>query len=180
MKLEALIFVVQAWNDWGGEGKGCSQLYPHICGKLFLALSLLFIHDQICMYIYIHIYDRIYINDHICIYADDQEGKAVSGGRWRWESTPKEIHTDIEFAMNEVLPSYQNIIISTWSQCKIDRRFEGKVARTRESQDVSLWACYELQEYSYSWAGETFTEIATYKPDMSGRLNKSTSSSGLR
>jgi len=64
------------------------------------------------------------------------EGKAVSGGRWRWESTPKEIHTDIEFAMNE--------------------------------------------EYSYSWAGETFTEIATYKPDMSGRLNKSTSSSGLR
>ena len=29
----------------------------------------------------------------------------MSGGRWRWESTPKEIHTDIEFAMNEVLPS---------------------------------------------------------------------------
>jgi len=54
------------------------------------------------------------------------EGKAVCGGRWRWESTPKEIHTDIEFAMNE--------------------------------------------EYSYSWAGETFTEIATYKPDMTGML----------
>merc|ERR1712110_701648 len=28
------------------------------------------------------------------------EGKAVTGGRWRWESTPK-IHSDIEFAMNE-------------------------------------------------------------------------------
>jgi len=54
------------------------------------------------------------------------EGKAVCGGRWRWESTPKEIHTDIEFAMNE--------------------------------------------EYSYSWAGETFSEIATYKPDMTGML----------
>jgi hypothetical protein len=52
--------------------------------------------------------------------------QAVCGGRWRWESTPKEIHTDIEFAMNE--------------------------------------------EYSYSWAGETFTEIATYKPDMTGML----------
>jgi len=54
------------------------------------------------------------------------EGKALCGGRWRWESTPKEIHTDIEFAMNE--------------------------------------------EYSYTWAGETFTEIATYKPDMTGML----------
>ena len=31
----------------------------------------------------------------------NQEGKAVTGGRWRWESTPK-IHSDIEFAMNEV------------------------------------------------------------------------------
>ena len=30
-----------------------------------------------------------------------QEGKAVTGGKWRWESTPK-IHSDIEFAMNEV------------------------------------------------------------------------------
>jgi len=53
------------------------------------------------------------------------EGKAVTGGKWRWESTPK-IHSDIEFAMNE--------------------------------------------EYSYTWAGEHFTEIATYKPDMSGML----------
>jgi len=60
------------------------------------------------------------------------EGKALCGGRWRWESTPKEIHTDIEFAMNE--------------------------------------------EYSYTWAGETFTEIATYKPDMSGMLLVSKSS----
>ena len=34
MRLEALIFVVQAWYDWGGEGKSCSQLYPHICGRL--------------------------------------------------------------------------------------------------------------------------------------------------
>ena len=41
---------------------------------------------------------------------------------------------------------------------------------------------YNLQEYSYSWAGETFTEIATYKPDMSGRhqLNKSTSYTGFK
>ena len=31
----------------------------------------------------------------------NQEGKAVTGGKWRWESTPK-IHSDIEFAMNEV------------------------------------------------------------------------------
>jgi len=58
------------------------------------------------------------------------EGKAVTGGRWRWESTPK-IHSDIEFAMNE--------------------------------------------EYSYTWAGEHFTEIATYKPDMSGMLTISKS-----
>jgi len=58
------------------------------------------------------------------------EGKAVTGGKWRWESTPK-IHSDIEFAMNE--------------------------------------------EYSYTWAGEHFTEIATYKPDMSGMLTISKS-----
>ena len=32
---------------------------------------------------------------------NNQEGKAVTGGKWRWESTPK-IHSDIEFAMNEV------------------------------------------------------------------------------
>jgi len=53
------------------------------------------------------------------------EGKAVTGGRWRWESTPK-IHSDFDFAMNE--------------------------------------------EYSYTWAGETYKEIATYKPDMTGML----------
>merc|ERR1712029_653114 len=53
------------------------------------------------------------------------EGKAVTGGRWRWESTPK-IHSDFDFAMNE--------------------------------------------EYSYTWAGETYMEIATYKPDMTGML----------
>merc|ERR1712047_66027 len=53
------------------------------------------------------------------------EGKALTGGRWRWESTPK-IHSDFDFAMNE--------------------------------------------EYSYTWAGETYKEIATYKPDMTGML----------
>merc|ERR1712107_375254 len=55
----------------------------------------------------------------------EAEGKAVTGGRWRWESTPK-IHSDFDFAMNE--------------------------------------------EYSYTWAGETYKEIATYKPDMTGML----------
>merc|ERR1712083_746119 len=60
------------------------------------------------------------------------EVNALSGGRWSWVGQPKEIHTDIEFAMNE--------------------------------------------EYSYCWAGQTFTEIATYKPDMSGMLLVSRSS----
>ena len=32
-----------------------------------------------------------------------QEVKALSGGRWSWVGQPKEIHTDVEFAMNEVL-----------------------------------------------------------------------------
>merc|ERR1719237_4770 len=54
------------------------------------------------------------------------EVNALSGGRWSWVGEPKEIHTDIEFAMNE--------------------------------------------EYSYSWTGQTVTEIASYKPDMSGLL----------
>ena len=31
-----------------------------------------------------------------------QEVNALSGGRWSWVGEPKEIHTDIEFAMNEV------------------------------------------------------------------------------
>jgi len=55
----------------------------------------------------------------------DKATKALTGGRWRWESTPK-IHSDFDFAMNE--------------------------------------------EYSYTWAGETYMEIATYKPDMTGML----------
>ena len=34
-----------------------------------------------------------------------KEVKALGGGRWSWMGQPKEIHTDIEFAMNEVRQS---------------------------------------------------------------------------
>ena len=71
----------------------------------------------------------------------------MSGGRWSWVGQPKEIHTDVEFAMNEVLlllGHAQGFMIA-WT--------------------MSLLIC---QEYSYCWAGQTIREIASYKPDMSG------------
>ena len=86
-----LIFVAQAWHDWAGEGEGSSQLHPHQRGKLSLHLPIKFV-----------ITFTFFISHRIYIYAAGQEGKALCGGRWKWESTPREIHTDIEFAMNEV------------------------------------------------------------------------------
>ena len=41
-----------------------------------------------------------------------------------------------------------------------------------ELKGISAKGIISDQEYSYCWAGKTVTEIASYKPDMSGIIPK--------
>ena len=86
----------------------------------------------------------------------------MSGGRWSWVGQPKEIHTDVEFAMNEVLLLLRHAqgFMIAWTMSLLAFDFLRST--------FTGWSILICQEYSYCWAGQTIREIASYKPDMSG------------
>ena len=103
MKLEALTFVVQAWNDWGGEGKGCSQLYPHICGRLFLDLSLpslLILWLALHLRLYSHLWSHLRLWSHLHLYW----WSGGEGSEWR----------SLEVGVNSKGDSHRHRVCHEW------------------------------------------------------------------